>query len=418
MQQDLFGNSSLSFEYILKTDNNWTLFKSLYSHKLRPDIIQEVEKMLLCCNPKNGFATFICTHCGHTKKIPFSCKSKSCSRCGKKYTDTWSNELDSALLNTSHMHIVLTTPNKLWHTFQTNLLLQKILLRAAGKTIKKVFSLYNKQKVKISTATILVLHPFGDDLTPNFHVHAVTTTGGLSKNNTWINTDFIPYDAFRKIWQYEILSALKKQCPSLSYIINWYFQHRTNGFLVFCVRKIHGSKRPVLRYLTRYIRHPAISNRRIVAYNGTHVTFSYEKYGKTSYKTMPKFDFIFSVLQHITPKYFKAISRIGLYSRRSKTKYNIASKLLQPISFNKTSRFNWRRNKTNFSGSDPHRCEHCNHQMELLSITYPSKTGYKTVGGFNWVITQEDLSYVQHFEPIKTGIFKEQKRCSIYMSEL
>ena len=418
MQHDLFNDSSLSFEYILKTHNNWTLFKSLYSHKLRPETIQEVEKMLLCCNPENGFATFICIHCGHTKKIPFSCKSKSCSRCGKKYTDTWSNELNSTLLNTAHMHIVLTIPDKLWHYFQHDVSLQKLLLDTSGKTISKVFSLYNKQKVKITTGTILVLHPFGDDLTPNFHVHAITTTGGLSKNNTWVNTGFIPYDAFRKIWQYEILTALRKQCPYLKNIINWYFNHRINGFLVFCVRKIHSTKRFLLKYLSRYVRHPAISNRRITAYNGTHVTFSYEKHGKYLYKTIPKLEFILAVLQHITPKHFKVIRRLGLYSRRSKTKYNIASEILQPLSSNNTSTFNWRRNKMNFSGRDPIKCEHCNHQMELLSITYPTKTGYKTVGGFHWLIKQGDLDYVQHFQRPQTYIFKEQKGCSLHMSRL
>lgn len=419
MQYNLFNDSSLSFEYILKADNNWILFKSLYSHKLRPETIQEVEKMLLCCNPKNGFATFICTHCGHTKKIPFSCKSKSCCRCGKKYTDNWSNELNSTLLNTTHMHIVLTIPDKLWHYFQIDTSLQKLLLDSAGKTISNVFSLYNKQKLKITTGTVLVLHPFGDDLSPNFHVHAITTTGGLSKNNTWVNTDFIPYDAFRKIWQYEILTALGKQCPNLRHIVDCSFKSNANGFLVFCVRKIHSTKRFLLKYLSRYVRHPVISNRRITAYNGTHVTFSYEKYGKPSYKTMPKFDFILAVLQHISPKHFKLIRRLGLYSRRSKTKYHIASQILQPLSpSNSSNTFNWRKNKVNFSGSDPIKCEHCNHLMELLSITYQTKTDYKTVGGFHWILKEGELDYVQHLQPPQRHIFKEQKRCSIHMSGL
>lgn len=420
MQHDLFNDQPLSFEYILKTDNNWTLFKSLSAHKLRPETIQEVEKMLLCCNPQNGFATFICTHCGHTKKIHFSCKSKSCCRCGKKYTDNWSNELNSTLLHTTHMHIILTVSDKLWNPLQLDISLQKLLLDSAAKTISKVFSLYNKQKLKITTGTILVLHPFGDDLSPNFHVHAITTTGGLSKNNSWVNADFIPYDAFRKIWQYEILTALRKQRPDLTHVIDCCFKSNSNGFLVFCVRKIHPNKRSLLKYLSRYVRHPAISNRRIIAYNGTHVTFSYEKYGKKSYKTIPKFDFILAVLQHITPKHFKVIRRLGLYSRRSKTKYNIASELLQPPSSNNisASTFNWRRNKMNFSGSDPIKCERCNHQMELLSITYPTKTGYKTVGGFHWIIREGGLNYVQHLQPPQKHIFKEQKRCSIHMSKL
>jgi hypothetical protein len=27
--------------------------------------------------------------CGHEKRIPFSCKGRLCSRCGKRHTDQW-----------------------------------------------------------------------------------------------------------------------------------------------------------------------------------------------------------------------------------------------------------------------------------------------------------------------------------------
>lgn len=57
------GKDEISFEYILKVDNNWEQFKSLYGKKLRSVVVREVEKMLLCRDPKGGFATYICTSC-------------------------------------------------------------------------------------------------------------------------------------------------------------------------------------------------------------------------------------------------------------------------------------------------------------------------------------------------------------------
>ena len=56
----------LTFDYILKVDNNWKQFKALYGKKIRPIVIKEVEKMLLCRDPKGGFATYLCTFCGET----------------------------------------------------------------------------------------------------------------------------------------------------------------------------------------------------------------------------------------------------------------------------------------------------------------------------------------------------------------
>jgi hypothetical protein len=53
------GKGGLSFEYILKVDNNWQEYKVLYGNKLRLVVIKEVEKMLLCRDPKGGFATYL-----------------------------------------------------------------------------------------------------------------------------------------------------------------------------------------------------------------------------------------------------------------------------------------------------------------------------------------------------------------------
>ncbi len=255
----------LSFEDILKKDNNWILFKNLYKDELPEYVIHETEKMLNCRTPGCGFAKYICPHCGSIKTIPFSCKSKLCSCCGKKHTDIWSQTVSEKLLNRDHRHIVLTVSDKLWGFFINNPSLQKLLLDTAARVIKKAFS----KTEKVTAGFILVLHPFGDDLKANFHVHAVVTCGGLSKDNTrFINVSYIDYDFIRKVWQYEILTALRKALPQRKHILNpiidWCFKYKTNGFVVFADRVIKGSKKAALGYVARYTRHPPISKRRII----------------------------------------------------------------------------------------------------------------------------------------------------------
>lgn len=421
MKTDYHNKEQLSFKYILTADNNWTLFKSMFQKELSDDVIKEVEKMLNCCNPKNGFATYLCLNCGQTKKIPFSCKSKLCSPCGKKYTDIWSNELIKYLLNTPHFHITLTVSDKLWPYIQANPELQKLLLNTAAKNITRLFSEFNEQKVKITLGQIWVLHPFGDDLESKHHCHGIVTAGGLSKKNQCVTLpkDFIPYAAIRKKWQYDILTAIRKHMPpsiKLNAIIDWCFKTNNNGFYIH-VRKIYGKSQYVLKYIARYVRHPAISNSRIINYNGTEVTFTYEREGKEHIKTMPKFKFIKAVIQHIVPKQFKVIRRIGLYSRRSKAKHEIASRILQSNPTTITRSFNWRRNITQYTGKDPLVCDHCNCKMELYQITYPTPNGFKTVGGLHWIIGGAD--YAQPPPPIqKNEKVKEQEWCQLHLSEL
>ena len=405
-------NAGLTFESILKRDNNWTLFKQLYQDQLPENIIHETEKMLRCCTKDCGFATFICPHCGITKVIPFTCKSKTCSRCGKKHTDIWAHTLSEKLLNCSHRHIILTVSHKLWRFFIHNPDRQKLMLNTAAKIINNVFS----QKQKLTIGMLLVLHPFGDDLKPNFHVHALVTCGGLSKNQShFVDITYIDYNVIRKTWQYEILYALRDHCsnvePTLNPIIDWCFKYKTNGFVIFADSIIKDSQKKVLRYIARYTRHPPISNRRIINYDGTSVTFSYESYGQKQSKTIPKFQFIFSVLQHISSKHFKTIRRFGLYSRRSTAKYQSAKSLLDDQTVLPFIKFNWRFNISAFNHHDPLLCEDCGSELELWSITYFDNLGLpKTVPKDNIWFNQPLFSL--------TKTDNEQQNRQLYLSSM
>lgn len=404
-------DTELSFEAILNKDNNWLLFKQFYKDKLPENVIRETEKMLTCCTPECGFAKYVCPHCGNMKTIPFSCKSKLCSRCGKKHTDIWSQAVSEALLNCDHRHIVLTLPDKLWPFFINNPSLQKLLLNTAARIIKKAFS----KTEKVTTGFILVLHPFGDDLKPNFHVHALVSCGGLSKDNSrFIKVGYIDYEFIRKTWQYEILTALRKALPQdkhiLNPIIDWCFKYRTNGFVIFADRVIKDSKKAALSYIARYTRHPPISQRRILNYDGSYVSFSYKAYGKEQTKTMPKFEFIKAVLQHISSKQFKTVRRFGLYSRRSSLKYETAKSLLEPCSklTAKLNDFNWRRNLISFTGKDPLVCDKCKAALTLFSITYRDKFGsLKTIEKNDWFY--EDFSPQQRLIPRQDEKDEKQK---------
>lgn len=373
-------------------------------------IIQEVEKMLQCRRPEGGFATYLCPECGHKITIPFSCKSKLCSRCGKKHTDLWSQSVAKSLLNTDHRHIVLTVPEVLWNTFINHNPLQKILLDTAAHIIKKVFS----RKESLTVGMILVLHPFGDDLKPNFHVHAIVTTGGLSENNEWTKVDYIDYGFIRKCWQYEILSALRKHQAVKDSIIDRCFNDYPNGFVIFADRIIKGSKRWTLSYMVRYTKHPPISQRRILAYDGERVKFSYESHGQELTKEMPKLAFIKAVLQHTSGRQFKTVRRFGLYARRAGEKYQQAVSLLATAEPEKMNQFSWRKNLIRFSGKDPLRCPVCGKEMQLSQITYRNKWGFLETVKVNRGVKEETLTkfYEEEMQDEK------ERRYQVHLSEM
>ena len=92
---------------------------------------------------------------------------------------------------------------------------------------------------------------------------------------------------------------------------------RTNWF-VYAKRPFAGPK-AVLAYLSRYTHRVAISNTRLIAYDGRGVTFRYKDYradGLARHKamTLAADEFIRRFMLHILPKGFHRIRHYGLFA--------------------------------------------------------------------------------------------------------
>jgi len=389
-------SSGWDFRRILLADNNWERYQLECADQLRPIEVEEVNKMLTCCDPKAGFVTLLCLKCGAKKRIPFTCKSRLCARCGKRHTDEWSERMGSSLYEVAHRHMIFTIPDRLWSYFEQATALQKVLIETAVSTVKRYVQL--KLGHDVVPGIVAVLHPFGSDLESKSHVHLLVTEGGVTSQETWVELSFFSYDALRKMWQYDILTALRKEFPQdkrLSALVDACFRKYPKGFYVQAKRRIGAYRTQVIRYLARYIRHPAISRSRILTYDGKDVTFVYRRDNRKLIKKLPVLDFIAKVLSHLPEKHFKVVRHFGLYARRCKRKYQALMEKLHRFAQKTVRCFNWRRNVTKLRGQDPYACPQCGYQMVVFQITYRWRGKWKTVGGFDWLMNQgvlRDLS--------------------------
>ena len=165
---------------------------------------------------------------------------------------------------------------------------------------------------------IEVFHPFGRDLKNQPHVHMITTEGGFDKLGNFVQLgNYIPYNALHKKWEYNILKKLKKLLPQG--IIEEAYRRYPNGFCVYVREDRISSKKGLVKYIGRYVRHPAIANSRITAYNKEAVKFFYEDHdGNKHYKIMLVQGFISAIIQHVPEKNQKLVRYYGAYSRRKK----------------------------------------------------------------------------------------------------
>ena len=294
---------------------HWYSYKR--THKPRQVEIEEVEKMLSCKDESRGGFWFYCKKCNGYEFTPFGCNSRLCSCCGKRYTDQWASMLAERLeKNIFHRHLVFSIPEMLWKYFQEDRTLYKVLMDTAYKTIKETFSKINHQKV--IPGVIEVHHPFGKDIKHQPHVHCIVTEGGFTNEGKFVSSgNYIPYNALHKNWECHILNALKKYLPEG--VVDEAYRIYPNGFCVYVREDRISSRKGLARYIGRYVRHPAIANSRINAYNGEAVRFYWKDHDdKIHYKIMLVYDFISAIIQHIPEKNQKLVRYYGYYSRRKK----------------------------------------------------------------------------------------------------
>ncbi|MEK7114001.1 MAG: transposase, partial [Patescibacteria group bacterium] len=310
-----FNKNKPLYSVKLIFENHWKHY--LKCHNVRDVELKEVEKMLSCKGFERGYFIYHCPNCKKQITVPFGCNSRICSCCGKRHTDKWAENLTRKMIKgLTYRHLTFSMPDILWSYFKGNSKLQKLLMDVAARTIKEMFS-----KVigfEVDVGIIEVIHPFGRDLVSKSHVHALATEGGYDSNNKFAGLPrYIDYDTFHKKWQYNLLTALRDLIPQS--IIDLCFRKYPNGFAAYIKpERLHSGKR-LIKYIGRYIRHPAIANSRIIDYNGRGVTFYYEDHnGKNiQFKTMSVFDFISAIIQHIPERNFRMVRYYGVYSRNN-----------------------------------------------------------------------------------------------------
>jgi len=98
----------------------WEFHKEKFPEAYRKDILETVQKTIRCGSSDLGHRRYECLGCeGNTKPvfIYFSCKSRFCNKCGKKYTDDWSDKQQELIFNVPHRHMVFTIPEELRKVF-------------------------------------------------------------------------------------------------------------------------------------------------------------------------------------------------------------------------------------------------------------------------------------------------------------
>ncbi|MFB4165675.1 transposase zinc-binding domain-containing protein, partial [Alteribacillus sp. JSM 102045] len=196
-------------------DGFWRLHERRFPKSHRADVKETEEKAIKCGSRDIGYARYECLGC-EGKPTPvfigFTCKSRFCHRCGKKYTDDWAKKQEEMIFNVPHRHMVFTVPKEIRSVFFQDF--KK--LNEISEEVADVFRYYfhhRSKKREFKVGVITVIHTFGRDLKFHPHIHVLVTEGAMDYQKEWVPVEYISYEFLRKSWQKLLMDKMLEWFP-------------------------------------------------------------------------------------------------------------------------------------------------------------------------------------------------------------
>ena len=274
-----------------------------------------------------------CTDCGHWRIAYNSCRNRHCPKCQGAAARTWLAAREADLLPVGYFHVVFTMPAEVADiAFHNRALVYDLLFRTASETMMTIAA--DPKYLGARIGITAVLHTWGSAMTYHPHVHMIVPSGGVSCDGTrWISSRpafLLPVRVLGALFRRLFLARLVAlhDAGKLAFFgpmtpladRRAFLRHlspvRKKRWVVYAKPPFAGPA-AVLAYLSRYTHRVAISNRRLLAFDETGVTFQYKDYrrsgaGRQQVMTLTSDEFIRRFLLHVLPRGFHRIRHYGL----------------------------------------------------------------------------------------------------------
>lgn len=245
-----------------------------------------IEAIIGCASPANGSLLYGCESCGQLDVLPRCCGNRHCPGCQQHKAYAWLNTQLERQLPTHHFMLTFTVPEQLRAFIRAH---QRIayatLFEASAAAIKKLSP--DPKYIGTDCPGFLgVLHTWGRQLQYHPHIHYLVPGGAVSsEDGRWHASSpgfYLPVHALSAIFRAKFRDAMHAagllgEIPTQVWNIDW----NVNCQAV-------GNGQTTLKYLARYVFKVAISDRRIVRFDDTHVWFRYRKVHSNRLRTVGK----------------------------------------------------------------------------------------------------------------------------------
>jgi Putative transposase len=239
------------------------------------------------------------------------------------------------VLPTSYFHVVFSVPHELnVFALENPRAFYDLLFTASAASALEMAT--NPKRLGAEIGMIAILHTWGQNLLLHPHIHCVIPAGGLSPDHRfWVSSRhrfFLPVKALRRVFRGKFIDGLKRlhrrkklghAGPAAVFSERKQFAKlvgrlRRQDWVVYA-KPAFGGPLQVLRYLGRYTHRIAISNHRLLAFDGERVTFRWRDYAhgnKSRMMTLDAVEFLRRFFLHVLPKGFVRIRHFGFLANR------------------------------------------------------------------------------------------------------
>ncbi|WP_434718128.1 IS91 family transposase [Paraburkholderia sp. A1BS-2L] len=285
----------------------------------------------LCRTAALGAHLEQCDACGHQRISYDSCRNRHCPKCQSLARAQWLERRHAELLpRVEYFHVVFTLPESIAAlAYQNKRVLYDILFRASAETLRTIAA--DPKHLGAEIGFLTILHTWGQNLLHHPHVHCVVPGGGISPDGErWIACRpgfFLPVRVlsrlFRRLFLDELCRAFDagmlrfhgqlEPLHDARAFAAWLAPAARSEWVVYAKPPFGGAEH-VLDYLGRYTHRVAISNNRLLAFDGRSVQFRWKDYRHESRQrcmTLTADQFIRRFLLHVLPDGFKRIRSYG-----------------------------------------------------------------------------------------------------------
>jgi predicted Zn-ribbon and HTH transcriptional regulator len=271
-----------------------------------------------------------CTGCGYQTVSYNSCRNRHCPKCQAQARQRWVTARERELLPVAYFHVVFTLPHELNALCRYNArVLYDLLFSASAATMLEVAA--NPERLGAHIGFISILHTWGQNLLLHPHVHCIVPAGGFSSDyKGWVRPKyafFLPVAVLGSVFRAKFAEGLRRAhrraelrfCGPTNDLRNLkrfdaFIDSLFNKDWVVYAKPAFGGPTQVLRYIGRYTHRVAISNHRLLSFDGNQVTFRWRDYARRNKQremTLDSSESLRRFVEHVLPRGFVRIRHFG-----------------------------------------------------------------------------------------------------------